>query len=116
MDKYKYQLCIALALMIVGALLGSMFTSNQADKAQQKLIEEHIKELRHLNDSSAQIITANNSKIAILEQQYRADSVTISSLQLSIKKDGVRTEQRRRDAQKYTPDEKANFLINRYTH
>lgn len=116
MDKYKYQIIALVIAILIGTVAGYLLSSNNSDKEIKKLTEQHAKELKEEVSGYKQKIHTLDLKIQELELQAKFDSAKISNLQYSIKKDGVETDLRRKQAAKFTHNEKVDFLLNRYKH
>jgi len=110
MEKYKYQIAAILLAIIIGAVGGSIFTGNQKNREIRELNEKHKEELKKNIELATEAIKTRNKKIKELEEISTHDSLVILQLHEQIKQDGVRVEQRRREAAKLSRDEKVRWL------
>lgn len=100
--------------LIVGYFIGNGVSSAEKDKQIRDLIQKQQKELQKEIEQSLEAIQRRDNKIKELESLGKKDSLLIVDLKFQIKQDGVKTEQKRQDAAKYTNKEQVEFLVNRY--
>jgi len=112
MNKYSY--IAILVAVIIGFSLGYLVLGSTKNKEQAKLLQTIEQRIKHKEDSSKRIIYNLNMTIIKLDEKLKIDSIKISSLEYKILQDGVRTEQRRKEASKFTPSEIKEFILNRY--
>lgn len=112
MNKYSY-IAILLAV-VIGFVAGYLVLGSSSDKAQLELIKKYEVKLKQKEDSSKKVIYNLDRKLLILNEKTKIDSIKITSLLFKIQQDGVRTEQKRKQASKFTPNESKDFILDRY--
>jgi len=114
MNKYSY-IAILLAI-VIGFVGGYLVLDNSANKAQVELLKKYEVKLKQKEDSSRQIIKQLDKKLLELTNKEKLDSIKIVGLLNKIQQDKIKTDKLRTEIQKLTPNEKVNFLINRYSN
>lgn len=114
MQKYKYQIVIALIAIVIGGFIGFSFSNHSKNKEIENLVQKHKQELTlAINEAKTRIQILDNELVK-LDRVTKSDSLLIESLNNQIKQDGVRTEQRLKAINKLNSHEKINWLTNRY--
>jgi predicted acylesterase/phospholipase RssA len=112
----KYSVIAIIVAVLFGAVIGGMFTSHKAEKELLKQKHDHEKALEHQADSLIDLIHRRDKKLVDLNDHIKLDSIKIQGMLYKIQQDGVRTEQKRVEAKKFTDDEKVAFILKRYSH
>lgn len=106
---------IAFVALSLGLAIGSIFMSHTDNKVLKDLREQHKQELKEIRENEGKKRDSLNIKIKELSFLAKQDSITIVSLKDNIKADGVKVAKLKQQLNKLTPDEKINWLIDRYT-
>ncbi len=106
---------IGFVALVVGLAIGSIFMVHTDNKTIDALREQHKKELKEIRDNESNKRDSLNIKLKELSFLAKQDSITIVALKDNIKADGVRVAKLKQQLNKLTPDEKINWLIDRYT-
>lgn len=107
---------LALALaVILGLIIGNVFTSTIKGK-QLKSLQNKYEQL--INDQvkySQEQIKYRDDSIKVLLEKGKKDSLEVVKLKTDIVSNSTRVEHKREEAKKLTKNEKADWLISRYT-
>jgi len=106
---------IVFLALSVGLAIGSIFMAHTDNKTLNALREQHKQELRELRQNEGKKRDSLNIKIKELSFLAKQDSITIVSLKDNIRADGVKVAKLKQQLNKLTPDEKIQYLIDRYT-
>lgn len=106
----RYSVIAIILAILSGVFIGVSFISNKSDKD----IEAIQKKLDEKNDSLIDQIHRRDKEILTLEDSRKLDSVKIHELLYQIIQDRLVTDKKRLEAKQFTPNEKRNYLLNRY--
>jgi len=112
----RYSVIAIVLSVIVGLVVGSIFSTSQKNKEIVKLAKQHEIQLKQEISNSKKLIETYNIREDSLVEIISLDSIKISAMEHRIKQDGVVVEQLRKERAKWTNEEKVNYLTNRYTN
>ncbi len=112
----KYSLFAIILAIASGIFIGISYSYNTTKDEVEIARQVYQLKLRHSSDSLIDVIHRRDVEILKLDDIRKIDSVKITNMLILIEQDKVKTEQKRAQAKKFTPDEKANFILNRYKH
>lgn len=113
MNKYSY-LALGMALLI-GITLGSFFYYNKAKKELYQIEEQHRLKLEQQNKNSRHKVDSITTIILKYDSADILDSLKIIELQDGVRVANQNTEKLRQEAKKLNSNEKANWIVSRYT-
>jgi uncharacterized protein HemX len=114
MKDFKQQIVALLLVLIIGGVAGAYYMSIKTDDKLKEQEAKHKQELKNRVELALKIIEERDSVITALNSVTHKDSLRIISMEKRIEADGVRIKKLITDINKLSPDEKVDWLINRY--
>ena len=111
----KYSFIAVLIASIIGFSTGAVFTVKQKNQEIVKLVNEYEASLKEQDAKAQATIVQMQAEIKEYQALLERDAIKIKDLQYKIKVDGIKYQQKLKEIQNLTPDEKTAWFINRYS-